>query len=105
MRKMMLARRVAVAGLLIVSVSGCWGGISLQGALDCSSIIGPTLREDVEDVPPPDDNSIGGWVAVADARSQGIEDANGRKNTAIENVDWCHAQQERLTRKRFLGLF
>lgn len=72
------------------------GNRYLPIALDCSSIIGRSLRDDVEDVPAPTDNVIGEWVGVADARSGRIDDANGRKNTVIENVDWCVAQQKSL---------
>ena len=99
MRMMMPGKRVAVASLLIVSVSGCGGNRYLATALDCSSIIGPSLRADVADVPAPEENTVGAWVAVADGRSQAIDDANGRKNTAIESVDWCVRQQKELSRR------
>lgn len=96
MRVTQLVKPVAVGSLLIASVSGCGGSPYLSTALDCSSIIGPSLRADVQDVPPPEENTVGGWVAVADGRSQRIDDANGRKNAVIENVDWCAVQQKRL---------
>lgn len=48
-------------------------------------------------MPAPAENEIGPWVAVADARSGRIDDANGRKNTVIENVDWCALQQRKLS--------
>ena len=94
------AMQVVAGSLLIASVSGCGGSPYLATALDCSSIIGRSLREDGEDVPAPDLNEIGAWVAVADGRSQRIDDANGRKNTVIENVDWCVAEQKRLSAPR-----
>lgn len=68
-------------------------------------MIGQTLRTDVDPAPLPSENEIGDWVAFGDAQTQKLDDANGRRRAIVETVDLCQAEQERLTRKKFLGLF
>lgn len=94
-----------VAVLCGASVSGCAGSPILSSAINCAAFIPNSFLKPVEDVPPPADNSIGGWIAVADARSGKVDDANGRTQAVIETMDQCQAQQERLSRRKFLGLF
>ena len=97
----MLARLAVGAGLL--TVAGC--GTTIQSALDCSKLIGPSLRADVAVTPPPEENLIGSWVAVADARHGDTDKANNRANTVIEICDAVGVENQRLTRRRLFGLF
>ena len=101
MQSKMLARLAVGAGLL--TVAGC--GTTIQSALDCSRLIGPSLRADVPVTPPPEENLIGGWVTVADARHADTDKANNRANTVIEICDAVGVENARLTRRRFLGVF
>lgn len=66
--------------------------------LDCAGLIGPTLRQDVESAPLPAENTVGEWVAFADAQTGRLVDANGRRRAVVEIVDLCQAQQDRLYR-------
>lgn len=79
--------------------------MTASGALNCGALIGPTLRTDVAGADLPADNTVGGWVAFGDAQTGKLEDANGRRAAVVEIVDNCQAEQTRLTRPRFLGLF
>lgn len=94
----MLGMRAAVGALLIVSASGCVGGPSLRTAINCAALIPPSIREPVEDVEPPAENTVGAWVATADARSGKLDEAN--RNTAFlaDMADACQAEQGRLAR-------
>ncbi len=90
-------------GAVLLTVAGC--GTTIQSALDCSKLIGPSLRTDVAVTPPPAENTIGSWVSVADARHGDTDKANNRANTVIEICDAVGIENARLTRRRFLGLF
>ena len=72
--------------------------------MNCAALIPPSLRSPVADVPPPEDNTLGGWVAVADARSGKLDEANSRTAFAIESATACQAESERLQRKPWWSL-
>lgn len=105
MQKTVLARRATVGALLIASASGCAGNVNLTSALDCAALIPPSVRKPVEDVPPPLDNSVGGWVAVADARSGKLDEANAKTVYVVESVDLCQAESKRLQRRPWWAIF
>lgn len=86
------------------SVAGCHT-VTANAALNCGALIGPTLRADVAPADLPVENTVGAWVAGFDAQTGKLEDANGRRAAVVEIVDNCQAEQARLTRPRFLGLF
>ncbi len=94
-----LATLAIVAASLTVSASGCATSLSLDTALNCAALIPPSLRNPVEDVSPPEDNTVGGWVAVADARSGKLDEANRNTAYVIEGADACQAESIRLQRK------
>ncbi len=92
-----------VLGAVLPTVAGC--GTTIQSALDCSKLIGNSLRTDVAVTPPPEENTIGAWVSVADSRHGDTDKANNRANTVIEICDAVGVENERLTRRRLFGLF
>lgn len=94
MRKTM---RVTLAVLACALFAGGCQTTRIAG-LDCAALIGPSLREDVEHAPLPTDNTVGEWVAFADAQTGRLVDANGRRRAVVEIVDACQAQQARLQR-------
>jgi hypothetical protein len=98
MQKMRVNLPVKLAfGAVLLTVAGC--GTTIQSALDCSKLVGPSLRTDVPVTPPPEDNTIGSWVSVADARHGDTDKANNRANTVIEICDAVGVENERLTRR------
>lgn len=105
MQKIALVRLATVGALLIASGSGCAGNVNLNTALDCAALIPPSLRKPVEDVAPPEDNTVGGWVAVADARSGKLDEANARTTYVIESADLCQAESKRLQRRPWWAIF
>lgn len=86
--------RLAVLSFALFAAGACT--TTSRNALNCAEAIGPSLRADVPapDLPGP---SIGEIAAHGDAAIGALEDANGRKNTIIEIVDWCAEQQEDLS--------
>lgn len=89
----MLAFGLCVGGCQTTRVAG----------IDCAALIGPTLRADVDSAPFPQDNTVGEWVAFADAQTGRLIDANGRRRAVVETVDACQAQQDRLERPWWRG--
>lgn len=87
-----------------LSVSGCHT-VTASAALNCAALIGPTLRADVAPAELPVENTVGAWVAGFDAQTGKLEDANGRRGAVVEIVDACQAEQARISRRKFLGLF
>lgn len=85
-------------------VTGC-ATVTPRAALDCGALIGPTLRADVSGADLPVGNTVGDWVAFGDAQTGKLDDANGRRSAVVEIVDRCQAEQARLSRPRFFGLF
>lgn len=100
-----LVTRASVVVFSIVIVSGCAGSPSPRIALNCAALIPPSVREAVKDVPPPNDNTLSGWVAVADARSGKIDDANRNTRYVVEQADLCQAEAERLNAKPWWKIF
>ena len=101
----MLVTRAVVAALLTASVSACATRLNLDGAINCAALIPPSLRQPVDDVPPPEDNTVGGWVAVADARSGKLDEANNRTAFVIESATACQSESERLQHKPWWAVF
>jgi hypothetical protein len=79
--------------------------VTASAALNCAALIGPTLRADVPPADLPAGNTVGDWVAFGDAQTGKLDDANGRRAAVVEIADRCQAEQERLSRRKFLGLF
>lgn len=85
---------LALPALLVLPA--CAGGppiVSIPGVLNCAGRIPPQLRAEVAGAPLPDDNSVGEWVAFADAQSGRLEAANDRKTTALWIIDQCEAEE------------
>lgn len=77
----------------------------LVAGIDCSALLGPTLRTGVESAPFPTDNTVGEWVSFADQQTGRLIDANGRRAAVVEIIDACEGEQRKLTRKRLFGIF
>lgn len=105
MRRTLMKLPVTLAfAACALSVAGC-NTVPIHAALDCSSLVGPTLRAPVSPSPLPSGNTVGEWVAFGDAQSGRLDEANGRKLAVVEIMDACQAQQANLTRKPWWRLF
>lgn len=105
MRRTLLKPLALLATLACASfASGCLS-VTPRAVLNCGVLIGPTLRADVPTADLPAGNTVGEWVAFGDAQTGKLEDANGRRAAVVEIVDNCQREQDRLGRRKFLGLF
>lgn len=74
----------------------------------CSTLIPDSWREPVEGAPLPDGDTVGDWVAFADAQTGKLDMANGRTVDAMAIVERCEARDAQAverSRPKFLGLF
>ena len=91
-----------LALLAMLACGACAGGPRIETipvALDCGSRVPPQLRAEVVGAPPPADNSVGEWVAFADAQTGRLEVANERKATVLWIYDACEAEEKKAAAK------
>ena len=78
-------------------------------AVACSSLVPSDWKEGVPGAPLPDGNTVGDWVAFADAQTGRLDVANGRTRDALGIVERCEARDaqalRQATRRKFLGVF
>jgi len=94
----------------IVSLAACVGTpVVTASAAGCSSLIPPDWKQGVAGAELPEDRTVGGWIAFADAQTGRLDQANGRTVDTIGIVERCEARDieavKRATRRRFLGIF
>lgn len=90
-------RNLTLALLAPLALTACAGGPRIETlpvAFDCSARVPPQLRADVQGADLPEDNTVGGWVAFADAQTGKLESANDRKTTALWIIDQCEGEEK-----------
>ena len=75
----------------------------------CSQLVPGEWKAGVAGADLPSDDSVGAWVAFADAQTARLDMANLRTRDAIEIVSRCEERDavavKSATRRRFLGIF
>jgi hypothetical protein len=74
----------------------------------CSTLLPPEWLEGVAGAELPDGNTVGDWIAFADAQTGQLDKANDRYVAAVGVVSRCEARDAeavRESRPKFLGLF
>lgn len=95
--------------LLVPGVTACVGAppiVTAQSA--CSALLPDDWREGVEGAPLPQGDTVGDWIAFADAQTGQLDKSNDRYRAAIGIVERCEkrdAEAIRRTGRKFLGLF
>lgn len=78
-------------------------------AAGCAQLLPPEWREGVPGAELPDGQTVGDWIAFADAQTGRLDQANGRTRDAIGIVERCESRDReavrRATRRRVLGIF
>jgi hypothetical protein len=78
-------------------------------AAACSALLPPDWKQGVAGAPLPEGDTVGDWVAFADAQTGKLDIANMRTRDAIGIVERCEARDaaavKQATRRRFLGIF
>lgn len=87
----------------------CVGGPVIQttqGA--CSSLIPDSWRAGVMGADLPEGNTVGDWIAFADAQTGRLDVANGRTADTLGIIERCEARDREAverSRPKFLGIF
>lgn len=100
-------------GLLIATacaaLSGCVSsGPIIASASSCSALIPNSWRLGVEGAELPGGDTVGDWIAFADAQTGKLDVANGRTADSLSIIERCEARDKeavRDSRPRFLGVF
>lgn len=74
----------------------------------CSSLIPASWRLGVEGAELPGGNTVGDWIAFADAQTGRLDVANGRTADTLAIIERCEARDAaavKRSRAKFLGLF
>ena len=74
----------------------------------CSELIPDSWKAGVAGAPLPDGNTVGDWIAFADAQTGRLDVANGRTADTIGIISRCDERDRkavRASRSRFLGVF
>lgn len=94
-----------------LGLGACAGGpppVTTQSA-GCAVLLPNDWREGVASAPLPDGDTVGDWIAFADAQTGRLDQANGRTRDAIGIVERCEARDaeavRRATRRRLFGIF
>jgi hypothetical protein len=102
--------RTTRAAILALSLSACAGTPIVTAApSSCASLLPKEWKQGVAGAPLPDGNTVADWEVFADAQTGKLDQANGRTKDAIGIVERCEARDkeaiERVTKRKFLGLF
>ena len=105
--------RVPMRLLLLLPVMLACGACVSAGPIlatpgACSSLIPDSWRAGVEGADLPDGDTVGDWIAFADAQTGRLDVANGRTNDAIGIIERCEARDAESVRRskpKLLGLF
>jgi len=74
----------------------------------CSTLIPDSWREPVPGAPLPNGETVGEWIAFADAQTGQLDKANGRTSDALSIVERCEARDRaavKRARPKVLGIF
>jgi len=74
----------------------------------CSALIPDSWREPVPGADIPAGNTVGEWIAFADAQTGQLDKANGRTTDAIGIIERCEARDAAAVKKakpKVLGIF
>lgn len=111
-RSVMPGSRLCAAALLTAiafAVSSCVSaGPILAETGDCSGYIPQAWREPVPGAPLPDGNTIGDYIAFADAQTGQLDKANGRMADSLHIIGECERRAKaavQRSRPKFLGVF
>ncbi|MEO6580161.1 MAG: hypothetical protein ABIN83_03295 [Sphingomicrobium sp.] len=89
------------------ALTGCAGGqpIAAASGAACAALIPAEWRDGVLPAPLPEGQTVGDWIAFADAQTGKLDEANGRTRDAIGIVERCegrHSQAIKRARRGWL---
>jgi hypothetical protein len=94
---------------MLLLASGCAGAPSIVSAPSaCSTLLPTEWRAGVRGADLPQGDTVGEWIAFADAQTGQLDKANDRYSAAVGIVERCEARDReavKRARPRFLGIF
>jgi hypothetical protein len=107
MLKAQAIRLTMLSAGLAFGLCACATVTATTRSASCSTLLPGEWRQGVAGAPLPDGETVGDWVAFADAQTGKLDQANGRTRDAIGIVERCEARDaaavKRATRT-FLGI-
>jgi hypothetical protein len=95
--------------ILALLLGGCVSaGPIIAAPSSCSTLIPDSWRAGVEGAPLPDGETIGDWLAFADAQTGRLDVANDRLASSLHIVSACEARDAaavKRARPKVLGVF
>lgn len=102
--------RLSILLPMLLACTACVGAPPIYAtSAACSSLLPADWREPVLGAALPVEETVGDWIAFADAQTGQLDKANGRTIAAIGIVERCEARDReavnRAKRRKFLGIF
>jgi len=89
-----LASRVSIV-VIPLALAGCAGSPPIVSASSpCSALLPEAWREPVPGAPLPNGETVGDWIAFADAQTGRLDMANDRLVSSIGIVERCSARDQ-----------
>jgi hypothetical protein len=88
--------------LLALALTACVGArpIVTPSAADCAGLLPDRWKEGVAGADlPPDQATVGDWIAFGDAQTGRLDTANGRTRDAIEIIERCEKRERDAVRR------
>ena len=107
--KPMALVRLLLLGSMMLGLQACvGGGLILAAPSACSALIPDNWHQPVAGADIPEDHTIGGWIAFADAQTGRLDVANGREADTLAIIARCEERDKAAVRKsrpKILGIF
>lgn len=98
--------RLLLLAPIVLVVPACVGAPPIVAAQSaCSTLLPPEWVEGVEGAPLPEGQTVGDWIAFADATVGQLDKANDRYRAAVGVVSRCEARDAASVKRSRRGLF
>lgn len=85
--------------ILVLMLSGCAAPTVLSTSNSCSALLPAEWKQGVAGAELPTGDTVGDWVAFADAQTGKLDMANGRTRDAIGIIERCEARDAAAVKK------
>lgn len=94
-----------LAALLVLMITSCAGPTVVSTPNSCASLLPAEWKQGVSGAPLPTGDTVGDWVAFADAQTGKLDVANGRTRDAIGIIERCEERDAKAVRRATRGFF
>jgi hypothetical protein len=101
--------RTLLCAMLALPLSACVTASVVPNSVSCAALLPQEWKKGVDSAELRDPDTIGGWIAFADAQTGRLDMANARTSDAIGIVERCEARDMQAIKHAqhhgFLGIF